>query len=148
VRERGTVQISEDEWLAVLFPSKIKSLKDYTGEVFRMVTGYFDTSLAADLIGKRILIGITYLNADGDLESQQQLHGIVECASETEGVLIKLQGVYAGKELSLPPDTSAISRAEPGIYRLRATGEEVENPDYLCTWEVHQPRDGGAEPVS
>ena len=103
----------------------------------------FDANFAKELVGKRILVGISYLNAGGELLSQQQLHGVVQRATETEGILIKLQGVYEGDEWNMPPDTSAISKASPGVYELRATGEEVEDPDYLCTWEVQRPE--GAE---
>jgi hypothetical protein len=100
----------------------------------------FDAEIGKELVGKRILIGITYLDANGKLESQQQLHGVVHRANEEDGILIKLQGVYEGEEWNMPPDTSAISKAGPGIYKLRATEEEVENPDYQCTWEVHRPK--------
>ena len=34
----------------------------------------------------------------------------------------------------LPPDTQSTYPAPPGSYRLRSTGEIVENPDYLSTW--------------
>jgi hypothetical protein len=32
--------------------------------------------------------------------------------------------------------------AEPGSYRVRQTGEVVENPDFIATWTVHQPVSG------
>ncbi|HZK81678.1 MAG TPA: hypothetical protein VFC46_11435 [Humisphaera sp.] len=34
----------------------------------------------------------------------------------------------------LPPDLRSLKPARPGIYRLRSTGQEIENPDYLTTW--------------
>lgn len=99
----------------------------------------FDEALGKKIIGKRMLVGVTYLDSAGELESQQQLHGIVQSASKDQGILIKLEGVYEGEEWNMPPDTSGITKANPGTYNLRSTGEEVENPDYLCTWEVHSP---------
>ena len=96
----------------------------------------FDKKVAEDLLGKRILVGITYLDSNGEVESQQQLHGTVNKVSETEGILISLEGVHEGKEWNMPPNTSSIVKAQPGIYKLNVTNEEVTNPDYLCTWQV------------
>jgi hypothetical protein len=56
------------------------------------------------------------------------------------GILIKLQGVYEGKEWNMSPDTSGITKADLGIYHLRSIGEKVENLDYLCTWKVQNPK--------
>jgi len=97
---------------------------------------FYDNNIAEEIIDKSILIGISYIAPDGQLESQQQLHGIVERASESDGIVVALSGVYKGEKLGMPPDTSGITRADPGVYQLQSTGEEVENPDYLCTWEV------------
>ncbi|RKZ76216.1 MAG: hypothetical protein DRR19_28795 [Candidatus Parabeggiatoa sp. nov. 1] len=99
----------------------------------------FDKDKAKEILGKYILIGITYLDSSGELESQQQLHGIVKSATEDEGILIELEGNYKGDEWNMPPDTSCITTAEPGEYKLRSTDEVVVNPDYLCTWKVHSP---------
>ena len=98
----------------------------------------FDKKLAKEIVGKYILVGITYLDSNGELESQQQLHGVVEKASETDGILIELRGVNDGEKWNMPPSTRAITVARPGVYKLRNTNEEIENPDYLCTWEVHR----------
>lgn len=100
----------------------------------------FDPDKAKELIGKYILVGITYLDSNGELESQQQLHGTIKRASE-EGILIQLAGTCEGEEWNMPPDTSSITVAEPGEYNLRSTGEVVSNPNYLCTWEVHRPNE-------
>lgn len=96
----------------------------------------YDTALAQHLLGKKLLVGITYLDSNGDVDSQQQLHGTVKEVSEKEGILIALEGIHDGKEWNMPPNTSSIVKADPGIYKLSVTNEEVENPDYLCTWQV------------
>ena len=36
----------------------------------------------------------------------------------------------------LPPELRGIQPAPPGVYRLRSTGEELENPDFLYTWTI------------
>ena len=97
----------------------------------------YDSDLAQKLVGKKILVGITYLDPDGNLDSQQQLHGMVDSVSETDGIHIVLEGVHEGKEWNMPPNTSSIVEANPGIYKLNVTNEEVADPDYICTWEVH-----------
>ena len=108
--------------------------------MFAKESQMFDEEVGKQIVGKRILVGVTYLDSNGNLESQEQLHGIVQSASPDQGISIKLQGVYEGEEWNMPPDTSGITEASPGIYNLSATGEQVENPDYLCTWEVHSPK--------
>jgi hypothetical protein len=98
----------------------------------------YDKRIAEKIIGKYILIGISYIDPEGKLESQQQLHGIVERASEDDGIIVALSGVYKGEKLGMEPDTSSIVPADPGVYQLHSSGEEIENPDYLCTWKVQK----------
>ncbi len=99
---------------------------------------HFDSQFAQQLLGKYIVVGITYLKPNGDLDYLQQLHGIVKTVSEQEGISIELKGVYDGEEWSMPPVTSNIHEATSGIYRLRSTGEEVDDPDFTSTWKVYQ----------
>ena len=98
----------------------------------------FDEGFAKDLLGTHLLVGITYLDSDGEFESQVEFHGTVLSASAEEGIFLKLKGDRDGEEFNLPPDTSCIWKADPGIYHLHSNDEKVENPDYLCTWEVHR----------
>ena len=101
----------------------------------------FDQEKANEIKGKTILVGVTYLKQDGSVDYQQQLHGIIRDADVSEGIMIDLAGAYEGQQWNMPPDTSSISSAAPGIYSLRSTGESIENPDYLCTWEVHRQKE-------
>lgn len=94
----------------------------------------WDIAVGKSYIGKYILIGITYLDADGNETGKQQLHGIVESASEEDGIAIKLKGVHEGETWIMPPDQRAISKARSRTYRLRTSGEVIENPDLLSTW--------------
>jgi len=97
----------------------------------------FDQALADTFVGKYILVGITYLDSLGKELRRQQLHGIVERAGP-EGILISLRGAREGQSWNMPPLLRAISPAEPGIYRLHETGEKIENPDLLATWEMRK----------
>jgi hypothetical protein len=93
--------------------------------------------MAAQLLGKHLLVGLTYLNDDGTVERQKQLHGDVIRADE-DGVAILLS---SGEHYSLPPDLRPYKQAAPGEYRLRSTGEVLIDPDYIANWTVTQGRD-------
>ena len=88
----------------------------------------------SDLIGKTILIGLTYYTADDRFIEQKQFWGTVKESNKT-GILVQLNN---GECLSLPPDLSSTKIAPPGEYRLRSTGEVVLNPDYLTTWNINR----------
>lgn len=85
-----------------------------------------------ELIGKVILIGITYVDGEDNLLERKQWWGIVESASSDGGIRVALKN--SSDPCVLPPDLSALRRAAPGTYRLKETGEVVEDPDYLATW--------------
>ena len=90
-----------------------------------------------ELIGKTILVGITYLcNDDTELE-KIQFFGTIVKAEEKKGIAIKKAS--DNKEFMLPPDIESISVAHPGEYRLYSTGEIIVNPDLLSVWTVNKP---------
>jgi len=86
-----------------------------------------------------VIVGITYIDPSGQPENQMQYYGLVTEASRDRGVLIECHGAYAGEICGLPPATTGFVEAKPGTYRLRATGEEVTDPDYLTTWTLQRP---------
>jgi hypothetical protein len=106
----------------------------------------FDQTRAASCVGKTILVGLTYRDARGRETHHQQLHGTVQSASRA-GIVIALAGARAGERWNMPPDLDAISPANPGEYRLRATGEVVRDPDLLATWVITAPPARGAADV-
>lgn len=91
----------------------------------------FDIRLAQRLVGKRVLIGLTY-EGKGEVRRQEQKHGVVDDVTE-EGVAVRIpkEGIYW-----LPPDLRPWRSAVEGEYRLPSTGEIVINPDYITTWRV------------
>ena len=91
----------------------------------------------SDLIGKTILIGLTYYTADNIFIEQKQHWGTVIEANATQ-ILVKLNN---GEIFTLPPDLSSTNIAPPGEYRLRSTGEIIMNPDYLTTWNINRPKE-------
>jgi hypothetical protein len=92
-----------------------------------------DEELAARVIGKHLLVGLTFLRHSGEIIEQKQLHGIVEQITRQAGIVLRLPD---GSAYRLPPDLRGIQEAPPGTYRSRATGEEVHNPDFLYTWTI------------
>lgn len=96
----------------------------------------FDEDLAKQLVGKRLLVGLTYVRySSGELIEQRQLHGVVEAVGPQD-ILIRLPD---GTAFRLPPDLRGVEPAAPGVYRLRSTGEEVVDPDFLCRWTIRRP---------
>ncbi|MDE7362838.1 MAG: hypothetical protein K2N38_12995 [Oscillospiraceae bacterium] len=85
-----------------------------------------------DLIGKTMLAGITYMRGD-EVEESVQLFGTVISADDEE-IAVELAD---GKVWTLPPDLSAVQPAQKGIYRLKSTGEEIEDPDFTSVWTCY-----------
>src|SRR5262245_55804154 len=85
----------------------------------------FDDATAGALVGKYVLIGLTYLDHDGTLISRDQIHGVVVAVDRRVGVTIELHGGRKGEKFTLPPALDAFDPAPPGSYRLRASGEVV-----------------------
>jgi hypothetical protein len=98
-----------------------------------------DSAATEIYLGKYVLVGVTYVDAAGQVEDSVQMHGVVESASG-EGIKLSLKGEREGQSWMMPADPSAISPAQPGRYQLPETGEIVENPDFICTWMVQKPR--------
>ncbi len=83
------------------------------------------------VLGSTVLIGITYMTADGTERDRMQWCGRVLAFNMKEGLKVELSrggGVHA-----FPPFRDALRPAAPGMYHLRRTGEVVENPDCLYT---------------
>lgn len=86
-------------------------------------------------IGKHLLAGITYLDHGENVIQQVQVHGTITRIDERGIFFVQPDG----EEFSLPPDLSSLRPAPPGSYRLRSTGEVVENPDLLSSWTRKAP---------
>jgi len=91
-----------------------------------------DESRAPEYIGKTVLLGVTYLDHDEKLKAQRQWVGTIMTFSNADGIRIKLRD--SDEPCALPPDPRGIRKANRGIYKLRTTGEEIVDPDYLATW--------------
>lgn len=88
-----------------------------------------------ELIGKVLLIGLSYYSPDGGFIEDKQLYGRVTGADDSCITITQTNG----EEFSIPPDLSAIEKAAPGDYTLRSTNEVVRNPNYLASYSVTLP---------
>ena len=84
-----------------------------------------------NIIGKTILLGMTYLDKEENVLNRTQFCGTVVRANDQEIVIEKDK-----EEFYLPPDLSSIRVAPEGEYKLRSTGEIIVNPNLLTTWTV------------
>lgn len=90
---------------------------------------------AKEMVGKRVLIGLTHYGHDGKLLNKTEMHGKIVSVNPNS-VKVELEGFHKGETFSLPRALRAFKKAEPGTYRLHSTEEEVVNPDYTTTWEI------------
>lgn len=98
---------------------------------------YFDEEEAQLIIGKHLLVGVTYRNHLDEITRIEQFHGKIVRASLEEGIIVRLN--ESDEERWVPPDLSRLEKAAPGNYRLKESGEVVTAPDFLSTWTVYPP---------
>src|SRR5437764_14216184 len=97
----------------------------------------WDQEEADGFVGQLVLVGVTYVGPDGQpTQPQVQYYGRVVRADKTGGIEIACEGTRSGKTMTLPPVLQAFYPARPGQYRLRSTGETVDDPDLTTTWTV------------
>ncbi len=89
-----------------------------------------------NIIGKIILVGITYYSHDEQLIERKQFYGEIISADRKKGITFLKQD---GETYTLPPDLRNIKAAPKGEYKLHSTGEVVVNPDLLSTWNLYAP---------
>ena len=107
----------------------------------------FDLERAKTLIGKLVLIGLTYYDHDGNFLEQKQMHGRISSVDGKKGLAIALEGSRNGETYWLPPDLRSFREAKPGEYREHSTGEVVVNPDLTTTWEITQTQTHSMSPM-
>jgi len=87
-------------------------------------------------VGKKILVGLTYLNPNGEVREQLQLHGLISNAGEHTLAFEKADG---SGQFTIPFD-GELDFADPeSIYTLRSTGEAVSGVNFLASFTIHPP---------
>jgi len=94
------------------------------------------------LKGKTFLIGLTFLNKNGDLIEQFQTHGTVSELTDDGLLRIKRND---GSIFQMPYNKDTIQQADKGEYRERTTGDIVKDPNFIMTWEITTTNDDNLE---
>ena len=82
---------------------------------------------------KVFLIGLSFVDKNGDLVEQYQTHGsLIELTDEG---LLKIKR-EDNSIFQMPYDRDTIKKADKGEYRERSTGQIIIDPDYIMTWEI------------
>jgi hypothetical protein len=101
-----------------------------------------------DVLGKTCVIGVSYIDRDGELMKQTQFAGTVVKVDAEMGISIQLRHTDASvqqAEFILPPNLAAWFKAPPGHYRHAPSGVDMTNPDFVVTWNVHRTQSNTAE---
>lgn len=101
-----------------------------------------------DLVSRTCVIGLSYFERDGALLRQTQYSGVVRLVDADIGITITLRHAdptVPAADFILPPNLDAWFKAPPGHYRNPESGVDMENPDYLVTWDIHRTQETTAE---
>ena len=102
-----------------------------------------------DLIKKTCLIGVTYVDTNGDTLKSAQYAGTVIEVDGKEGIKVKLMAIEGltkeAPNFHLPPSLDAWFIAPKGHFKNAEHKIDIENPDYFVTWDVVKKKDDTEE---
>jgi hypothetical protein len=98
---------------------------------------HIDESEAFKYVGKTVLLGITYLDAEGNVTARREWYGTIQTYSD-QGIKIQFSG--SDQFWNMPPVPKVLRKAKPGVYQLLSTNEIIHDPDFLCTWTMQEPK--------
>ena len=85
------------------------------------------------LKGKVFLIGLTFTDKEGKVIERYQTHGTVKRLTN-DGIFKIRRDDHS--IFQIPYEKETIRLAKDGKYREKSTGEIVEDPDFIMTWEI------------
>jgi hypothetical protein len=91
------------------------------------------------LIGKRTLIGLTYIAPDGS-ERLDSLFGTITALNDDSDVFdgkVIIVECHDGVVRHYPWTDDILEVAEPGFYELK-NGATIEDPEFEMHWTVHE----------
>ena len=92
---------------------------------------------AERLVGTITVVEIQHHDAMGQFLRHDHVWGQVTSADTKNGIRILVGGrTFAGKLMVLPAQLDSFTKPAPGRYRLRSTGEEIDDPHWFTTWTV------------
>lgn len=83
--------------------------------------------------GKLVLIGINFVEKEGELIESYQTHGRV--LELTDDGIFKINK-NDNSLFQIPYDLESIEQAEKGEYREKTTGLIINDPDFIITWDI------------
>ncbi len=86
------------------------------------------------MLGKSILVGLTYRDQDGNLTEQRQIFGEISSISEEETTMEVDEADGTFWKLPFYPRT--ILEAPRGVYKCNSSDLQIENPDLLTSWSI------------
>lgn len=86
----------------------------------------------AHLVGRRLLVGITFRDPSGVVLESDQFCGVV--LEVGDGVVVVDRGT--AEPAVLPAEVAAYEVAPPGRYVMAGSGEAIVDPDFLTVWDV------------
>ncbi len=86
-----------------------------------------------NLIGKSIIIGITFLDDNHERAGKYQTHGVIKEITPDGLIRIAREDMEI---FQIPFGKNAIQKAAKGEYIEKETGMTIVDPDYLSVWEV------------
>lgn len=95
-----------------------------------------------DFVGLDLLVGLTYLDAEGSVLRQEQFHGPIEEADPSTTWVRSSDG---GERRWVPTNLAVFRPAPGGTYRLASTGQVVTDPFLLTSWMLTVSHDGAGE---
>ena len=101
----------------------------------------------SDLLGKTCVIGVSYFDRQGEPMKQAQYAGTVVKIDAEQGISVQLRHADAGAaqpEFILPPKLAPWFKAPAGRYHHAPSGVDIENPDFLVTWNVFRTQENTA----
>jgi hypothetical protein len=105
-----------------------------------------------DLLKKTCLIGVTYVDTNGETLNTAQYAGTVIEVDKEEGIKVKLMAIEGSDtpaektpNFHLPPSLDAWYLAPKGHFKNAENKIDIENPDYFVTWDVVKKKDDTEE---
>lgn len=101
-----------------------------------------------ELLGKTCVIGLSYFDLQGSLMKQTQYAGSVVKTDAEQGISVRLahtDASVAQADFIVPPNLDAWFKAPPGHYRHPPSGVDIQNPDFVVTWDIHRTQNNAVD---
>ncbi|MBL4805489.1 MAG: hypothetical protein JKY71_11570 [Alphaproteobacteria bacterium] len=92
-------------------------------------------------LNKNILVGLTYLNENGTVQEQVQMHGPIKAMAENT---LYFERSDTKDMFSIPFEGTLEESENDLVYELKSTGETVANISFTASFTIYPP-EGGTE---